>query len=98
MITNQSAYLDVLKSRALVTVMADSSFKRIEFFLLELDFNLVRPPSVEANVKQAKEQILFGRKVAGTRIPVERAIRKIREFKYLAPHACVNIKAVHTLD
>jgi len=78
--------------------MADRGFKRIEKCLLELDFNLVRPPSVEANLKQAKEQIIIGRKVAGTRIPVERAIRRIREFKYLAPNACVNINVVHTLD
>ena len=63
-----------------------------------MDCNLARPPSVEANVKQTKEQILFGIKVAGTRIHVERAIRRIREFKYLAPRACGNIRAVHTLN
>ena len=78
--------------------MADRGFKRIEKCLLDINCNLVRPPSVEANTKQTKEQILFGRKVAGTRIHVERAIRRVREFKYLAPHACVNIRAVHTLD
>lgn len=98
LITTQSGYLDVLKSRAPVTVMADRGFKRIEKHLLEIDCKLVRPPSVDANVKQTQEQILFGRKVAGTRIHVERAIRRIREFKYLAPHACVDIFAVNTLD
>lgn len=98
MITTQSGYLDVLQSRAPVTVMADRGFKRIEKHLLDRDCTLIRPPSVEANVKQSQEQILFGRKVAGTRIHVERAIRRIREFKYLAPHACVDICAVPTLD
>lgn len=98
LITTQSGYLDVLKPRAPVTVMADRGFKRIEKHLLEIDCKLVRPPSVDANVKQTQEQILFGRKVAGTRIHVERAIRRIREFKYLSPHACVDIFAVRTLD
>ena len=36
--------------------------------------------------------------MAGLRIHVERAIRRIREFKYLAPHACTDTHLIDTVD
>lgn len=51
---------------------------------------LVRPPSVSASPKLSKQDVLSARKITGLRIHVERAIRKIREFKFPAPHAVLN--------
>ena len=36
--------------------------------------------------------------MAGLRIHVERAIRRVREFKYLAPHACTDTHLIDTVD
>lgn len=78
--------------------MADRGFKKIENLVLAKGAQLVRPPSVKTGVKSTKAQVLLGRKVAGLRIHVERAIRRVREFKYLAPHACTDTHLIDTVD
>jgi hypothetical protein len=59
---------------------------------------LVRPPSVSASKSRPKKDVLSARKIAGVRIHVEWAIRRIREFKLLAPHAVLNYRLVCLAD
>jgi hypothetical protein len=42
--------------------------------------------NVSEGVALSKEQVVESRKIAGIRIHVERAISRIREFSFLAPH------------
>lgn len=78
--------------------MVDRGFKKIENMVLQKGCVIVRPPSVSDGKQLTKQQVLNGRKIAGVRIHVERAIRRIREFKFLAPHACVQHSLVHNVD
>ena len=55
--------------------MVDGGFKKIETMVLSKGCSLVRPLSVLEEKKLSKQQFLTGRKIAGVRIHVERAIR-----------------------
>ena len=79
-------------------IMVDRGFKKIESMVLQKGCVIVRPPSVSDGKQLTKQQVLTGRKIAGVRFHVERAIRRIREFKFLAPHACVQHSLVHNVD
>lgn len=68
--------------------MIDSGFKKIGSIILDKGCEIVRPPSVFNSKQLSKEKVITGKKIAGVRIHVERAIRRIRKFKFLAPHAC----------
>ncbi len=97
-ITIAGGFLEELSQRAPVTVLADRGFKRIEEQLLKIGCKLVRPPSVSTDVQPKVEEVYFSRRVSGIRIHVERVIRRVREFRYVAPHACVAIQSVHNID
>lgn len=88
MITSNCGYLNVVRPHT--EVMVDRGFKKIEPMVLSRKATLVRPPSVSASQKLSKKDFLSARKIAGLRIHVEREIRRIREFKFLAPHAVLN--------
>lgn len=72
-----------------IEVMVDRGFKKIESTVYAKKSKLVRPPSVVTGKKLSKSEVLEGRKIAGLRIHVERAIRRIREFSFCSPHACL---------
>jgi hypothetical protein len=61
-------------------IMVDRGFKKIEIIILAKSCEILRPPSVSNSKQLSKEQVITGRKIAGVRIHVERAIRRIREF------------------
>lgn len=96
LIFSHSGFLDKLKEG--MHIMVDRGFKKIESMVLQKGCVIVRPPSVNDGKQLTKQQVLTGRKIAGVRIHVERAIRRIREFKFLAPHACVQHSLVHNVD
>jgi hypothetical protein len=96
MIVFHCGFLDLLK-RGMV-IMLDRGFKKVQSMVLEKGCEVVRPPSVSEGKQLSKEQVLTGRKIAGVRIHVERAIRRIREFKFLAPHACIHNSLVSCAD
>jgi len=87
MITADCGFLDLLQPG--MELMVDRGFKKIENMVLAKKARLVRPPSVSTGVKLSKSKVMEARKIAGLRIHVERAIRRIREFRFLSPHACL---------
>ena len=61
--------------KAGMEIMVDGGFKKIETMVLSKGCSLVRPLNVLEEKKLSKQQFLTGRKIAGVRIHVERAIR-----------------------
>lgn len=92
----KSSLIDCLPINAII--LADSGFKEIESALVSKNIKLLRPPSVYANQKPTREEVLKSKTIASLRIHVERVIRRIREFKILKPHSVVNHKHVGYLD
>ena len=81
-----------------MVVMADRGFKSIEPLLQAMGCFLVRPDSVGAHDIPEAQRVLFSKQVASLRIHVERAIRRIREFEMVKPHAVVQSVLVSQLD
>jgi len=88
-------YLDVLPDGC--SDMADRGFKGIAV-MLEKKCTLVRPPSVSANEKGTKQEVKMSKRIASLRIHIERTIRRIREYSFLKPHACLNHRLVKYTD
>ncbi|KAJ8674902.1 hypothetical protein QAD02_019542 [Eretmocerus hayati] len=80
------------------TVMADRGFKSIEGVLQRKNIKLVRPPSVFEATQPTKEEVLETRRIAALRIHVERLIRRLREFKILEPHSCLDLNIAPLID
>ena len=78
--------------------MADRGFKGIESLLSEAGCTLIRPKSVQGGVVHEASDVKFSKQVASLRIHVERAIRRVREFEMLQPHACINSRLVPLTD
>ncbi|CAH2103320.1 unnamed protein product [Euphydryas editha] len=79
-------------------VMADRGFKHIETLLLGIQCKLIRPPSIVSGNKLSKEEVKETKKIASLRIHIERVIRRVREFSFLKPHACINKYLIGRLD
>lgn len=79
-------------------VMADRGFKHIEPLLLGVGCKLTRPPSIVLDNKLSREDVKKTKKIASLRIHIERVIRRIREFSFLKPHACINHYLLGKLD
>jgi hypothetical protein len=94
-LVEECGYLKMLPKG--VQVMADRGFKHIEPLLLSRG-TLVRPPSTEQKKKSSKGQVLETKRIASLRIHIERAIRRIREFKLLKPYSCINNKLIYLTD
>jgi len=95
-ITEMCGYLDVLPDGC--SVMADRGFKGIAAMLEKKKCTLVRPPSVSANEKCTKQEVKLSKRIASLRIHIERTIRRIREYSFLKPHACINHRLVKYTD
>lgn len=95
-LVEECGYLQVLPRGA--SVMADRGFKHLEPLLISMGCSLIRPPSVEQHKKPSKEEVLETKRIASLRIHIERTIRRIREFKLLKPHSCVNNKLLPQMD
>jgi hypothetical protein len=97
MIVSHCGFLDLLKQG--MVIMFDGGLKKkVQSMVLEKGCEVVRPPSVSEGKQLSKEQVVNGRKIAGVRIHVEQAIRRIRELKFLAPHACIHSSLVSFAD
>lgn len=79
-------------------VMTDRGFKHMETSLNQVGCELVRPPSVATNVQSTKKEVVLSKQIASLRIHVERVIRRLREFKLIAPHACVDHHLICNFD
>lgn len=78
--------------------MADRGFKFFDTLLFAQNCTLIRPPSVSAQIKQTKKQVIETRRIASFRIHIERVIEWIRYFEMFKPHACIPIENVDLLD
>lgn len=96
LIVENSGFLDILPPN--VAIMADRGFKHIEHLLVTKGCVLVRPPSVSTGTKLSKDEVFETKRIASLRIHVERVIRRIREFSFLAPHACIDNKLLPFTD
>lgn len=92
----ESGFMDVLPPEA--CIMADTGFKHIEEVLAKKHFQLIRSPSVSSSKKSSKDEVLRSKKIASLRIHIERVIRRLREFAFLKPHACVDHFLIPHLD
>ncbi|XP_043201881.1 uncharacterized protein LOC122370393 isoform X1 [Amphibalanus amphitrite] len=95
-ILQDSGFMDCLEPG--MVVMADRGFKSIEPLLRAKACYLIRPDSVgSADIPEA-HRVLFSKQVASLRVHVERAIRRIREFAMVKPHAVVECVVVPCLN
>ncbi|XP_072384205.1 uncharacterized protein [Diabrotica undecimpunctata] len=95
-IIENSGFLCMLPPK--VSIMADRGFKHIEHLLVAKGCKLIRPPSVSSNTKLSPIEVIETKRIASLRIHVERVIRRLREFAFLAPHACVDNKLIPYMD
>lgn len=95
-IVENCGFLDVLPPN--VAIMADRGFKHINHLLAAKGCVLVRPPSVSAGTKPSKDEVFETKRIASLRIHVERVIRRLREYSFLAPHACIDNKLLPHTD
>nr|XP_018906657.1 PREDICTED: uncharacterized protein LOC109036751 [Bemisia tabaci] len=87
-IVRKSGFMDVLREGTVV--MTDRGFKEVEAELRKKKCILVRPPSVAKDTKHTEEEVKLTKSVASLRIHIERAIRRVREYKFLEPHSTIN--------
>ena len=59
---------------------------------------LLYDPKAYRGVAHEASDVKFSKQVASLRIHVERAIRRVREFEMLRPHACINSRLVTLTD
>lgn len=79
-------------------VMADRGFKQIQTILNQKKCELLRPLSVSTSKKSTKEEVLKTKSIASLRIHVERVIRRVREYKMLEPHSCLDWNTMPYID
>jgi hypothetical protein len=96
MIIENCGFLEYVKPG--MEVMADRGFKNIAHIVLAKGGNLIRPPTVSKDVPLSREEVSEAKRIAALRIHVERAISRIREFKMLHMHACIDNKYICDLD
>ncbi|KAL0839756.1 hypothetical protein ABMA28_016397 [Loxostege sticticalis] len=80
------------------TILADRGFKHIASIVESKGCKLIRPPSVKTGAVSNKADVMDTKRIAAVRIHVERSIGRLRSFKMLAPHACVNVKMLPVFD
>lgn len=80
------------------TILADRGFKHIAPIVEKNGCRLVRPPSVKSGTVCDKADVIDTKRIAAVRIHVERSIGRLRDFKMLGPHACVNVKMLPYFD
>lgn len=92
-IVEQSKYLEHLPDNC--QVLADRGFKHINSLLQNKGCLLLRPPSVSATKKSSKMEVKQSKRIASLRIHIERVIKRLREFNYAKPHACINHSLIY---
>ena len=65
----------------------------LSFFFIYLPVN-----KEKTGAKMSKVEAKLTKQIASLRIHIERVIRRLREFRMLKPHACINTKYVKVLD
>lgn len=92
----ESNMMDILPKKC--GVMADRGFKQIQTVLSQKGCELIRPPSVNSSTKSTKQEVLTTKRIASLRIHIERVIRRVREYKILKPHSCLDLHVMPHID
>ncbi|KAG5865030.1 hypothetical protein JTB14_001722 [Gonioctena quinquepunctata] len=95
-IVEKSGFLEDLPNVA--HVMAERGFKQIPSLLAPKHCKLFKASSVITSEICSKEQVEEGKQMAAPRIHIERVIRRLRLFKTLKMHSCINHKMFYLLD
>lgn len=95
-LVRRSGYLQVVPPGS--HVLADRGFKQLESDLAPLNVTLLRPSSVAANEKKNRDDVVQSRRISAVRIHIERAIGRIREFRFLDIHSTIDHNLVHLID
>ncbi|KAL1448903.1 hypothetical protein WDU94_000153 [Cyamophila willieti] len=95
-ILRKSGFLDHVEPN--VQIMADRGFKHIEKDLLEVGATLVRPPSTVSGEILSKAEVKLNKQIAALRIHVERVIGRLKYFRFLSPHVCLDNKLIPQAD
>ncbi|GBN51434.1 hypothetical protein AVEN_151279-1 [Araneus ventricosus] len=96
MIVEHSGYLEKLVSGS--SVIADRDFKHISSLLMQKGSELVWPPSVSSASISSKADVKLSKRIASLRIHIERVIGRLREFRMLVPHSCLDNHLIRYLD
>ncbi len=73
-------------------------FKHLSDSLEQKGCKLVRPPSASTNVPNTRAAVIASKQIAALRIQLERVIGRLREFKMLLPHACIDHHLISKFD
>lgn len=95
-LVEESQFLDAVPPHC--HVLADRGFKQLESDLAKRKCELIRPPSVSADKKMSKQEVIATRRIASARIHVERCISRIREFRFLDIHSRIDIHHLNLID
>ena len=95
-IVENSKYLDALPSNC--AVMTDRGFKHVNSLLQKKNCILVRPPNVTSGENLTKAEVLETKRIASLRILIERVIHRVREFKFLKSHSCIQNSQMDLVD
>ncbi|XP_018307565.1 uncharacterized protein [Mycetomoellerius zeteki] len=79
-------------------IMADRGFKQIQTILNQNKCELLRPPSISTSTKPTRQEVLKTKSIASLRIHIERVIRRVREYKILEPHSCLDWNTMSYID
>ncbi len=84
--------------------MVDRGFKKMESMILAKGCEIIRPPSVSNSKQVSKEQVMENVmewsvvEKSPAYAFMSRDIRQIREFKFLALHACIQHSLIQCAD
>ena len=81
-LTNASGFLTKLKDKPGISIMADRGFN-IEDLLQKIDVGFNIPPFLNGKQQFSADEVQEGRRIASSRIIVERAIGRIKSFTIL---------------
>lgn len=95
-IVSMCGYLNLLKEGD--QILADRGFKNLNYCLDNVGAKIIRPPSLPSGSKLSKKEAAETKQIASLRVHVERVIGRLREFKFLTPHATTDNKLVPYLD
>lgn len=88
--------MDILPANC--RILADRGFKQLEEILRQKGIILQRPPSVSASSIPTKEEVRLTKQVASLRIHIERVIKRMREYKMLESHACLDLSLIRSIN
>ena len=79
-------------------ILADSGFKNVSALLQRRNCTLIQPSSVSQDTQCSREEVKQSKQITALCIHVKLLIGRVREFRMLSPHACVDRGPIEILD